>query len=943
VEFQVLGAVAAWHGAVQLDLGRRQERCLLGLLLLEAGRVVPAERLVDLLWRDTPPATGRRTVHTYVARLRGRLAPFGVRIVTRGSGYVIDIDPKWVDVHRFLAEVAAAREVTDPGERATALAKALTLWRGPLMAGVADEELVQRLGDGLEETRLGAVESGLEARLEAGQHGEVVGTLTDLVKSYPTREQLAGLLMLALYRCGRSADAVAVYREVRRNLVEELGLEPSDELQRLHRQILGNAPELAAPPARTAQDRPGQDHSLRRFLPRDVPDFTGRAADLARLDALAEEQPPGAAAVVISAIAGLAGVGKTALAIRWAHAVAPRFPDGQLYVNLRGYDRDAPMQPIEALGRLLRSLGVPPHGVPADPDEASALYRSRLADQRMLVLLDNAASAEQVRPLLPSSPHSLVVVTSRDDLAGLIARDGARRLTLDLMSTAEAVVLLGRIIGEERAAAESDAARRLAETCGLLPLAVRIAAANLLGRPEASIAEAVDELRGDRLAALAIETDPGTGLRAVFDQSYRSLSEAGRRVFGLLGLAPGEDIGAAAVASLAGLPVDDVEHLLDALARASLVNHTDSDRFTLHDLVREYARSCALRDETDSERRAAVHRLLDHHLRAGHAAALQLGPSRDPISLPPAVPGTIHIDSADHEQALGWFTVEHRPLLALLDLAAEQEEFRPYGWRLAWTMSDFFDWQGHWRDWAHTHEVALRAITGTDDREGQAQGHRGLGRANVRLGRFDVAVEEFAAALGWFGQLDDRSGQAHVHLDLAWMCDSQSRYAQASDHADRALALFRTIGNTSKEAHSLAAIGWYAARQGDYEECRRHLVEALALYQRNGDQHGEATASESLGYAYHHLGRHADAVRQYNHALDLCQSTGDRYGETVVLDRLGDVRRDMGALDAARDAWTRAADILEDLGNDESHRVRAKLAAVLPGGLGLPAEHGTDA
>ena len=482
VEFQVLGSVAAYHDGIELNLGRRQERCLLGLLLLEAGRVVSADSLLDRLWQGAPPASGRRTVHTYVARLRGRLARVGVRIATRGAGYVIEIDPEQVDVHRFVVEVTRARAIVDPAARAEAMAAALRLWRGPLLAGVAHDDLRHQLGAGLEETRLTATEACIEAQLEAGQHLDVVGPLTEFVARYPTRERPAGLLMLALHRSGRTADAVEAYRQFRRTLVSELGLDPGPELQQLHRQILGNDPALAAP-LRVTTPSELPEPSRRRFLPRDIPDFTGREAGLATLDLFAMDQTP-APTVVISAIAGLGGVGKTALAIRWARKVAPRFPDGQFYLNLRGYDPRVPMRPIDALGRLLRWLDVPSERIPQDVEDAAALYRSLLADQKVLVLLDNARSAEQVRPLLPGNPDCLVVVTSRDGLGGLIARDSARRLVLESMTAAEAVDLLVRIVGYGARRGGEGRGGRPGQSLRVPALALRIAATHLVDRPE---------------------------------------------------------------------------------------------------------------------------------------------------------------------------------------------------------------------------------------------------------------------------------------------------------------------------------------------------------------------------------------------------------------------------------------------------------------------------
>ncbi len=465
MDFRVLGPVEIEHGGQLIDLGpRRGERCLLGLLLLESERgVLGIDRLQSLLWDDDPPANAQRTVHTYVARLRARLKPFNIKIKTISSGYRIEVPAERIDALRFGAAVSRAKDVADPGERATLLASALALWRGPVLADVASDYLRARVGTALEEQRFLAIDLGARADLDRGCHEDVSARLAVPAGDNPTREHLAELLMLAHYRCGRQADALAVYRRSWQTLRDELGVEPGPGLRELHARILANDPALAP----SAQD--GAPLPPPRFLPRDVPDFTGRTTDLRRLDEIAEESRDVAGAVLITAVTGTAGVGKTALAVRWGHRAAGRFPGGQLYVNLRGYDTGPPLRPVDALAQLLRALGLPGEKIPADEQEASGLYRSLLAERRILVLLDNAASTEQVRPLLPAAPGSITLITSRDRLAGLLARDGARRLVLDVLSPRESVALIGRIVGPQRVSASPEAALALAAACGHLP------------------------------------------------------------------------------------------------------------------------------------------------------------------------------------------------------------------------------------------------------------------------------------------------------------------------------------------------------------------------------------------------------------------------------------------------------------------------------------------
>ena len=582
MEFRLLGPVTAIHAGKPLELGRRQERRLLGLLLLEAGRVVPAERLRHLLWGDQPPATARGTLHTYVARLRGRLSPHGVALTSVGEGYTIDVDRLAVDVHRFTDSVAQAQHQPDPALRSTTLQEALDLWRGPLMQDVADDDLRQRLGVNLADHRLLAWELQADADLSCGRDAQVAMRLTELVAEHPTHERLVEFLMLALYRSGRQSEALAAYRTLRHFLVTELGLEPRPEMADLHHQILINDPMLALPQKPSAA-------TSRVFLPRDIPDFTGRADDLKTLDEFAAELPNGT-----TLISGICGVGKTALAVRWAHRRAQLFPDGQLYVNLHGYSRRRPVQPVDALRQLLRALGATDERIPSDVDEAAALYRSVLVHRRTLVLLDNASSVEQVRPLLPSGEGNLALVTSRERLAGLIAMDGARRLTLGTLSETDAFDLLRQVIGQPRVIADPEAARELAEFCGHLPLALRIAAANLVENPEQTLSDFLAKVRMvDRITALAVDGDPHNTVAAVFHYSYSALGHTEQRLFQLIGLLRGHDFSADAVAALADLPEVAVAAALDSLVQAHLIVEQAPGRYGAHDLIRDYAASLA--------------------------------------------------------------------------------------------------------------------------------------------------------------------------------------------------------------------------------------------------------------------------------------------------------------------------------------------------------------
>ena len=590
VRVAVLGPVRAWRGETELELGAPQRRAVLGLLAARANQSVSRDELIDGIWGDALPARSVNALHVHVSRLRAALEPgrahrsSGQLLLASGRGYLLRLAPGQLDAELFARRLAAARESRRAGDLAAAAASlesALGLWQGDALDGIPGPwaEIVRaRLG----EQRLTATEEHIELLLELGRAAEAAGQLTELVRAHPLRERFSGQLMLALYRCGRQAEALTAFADARRVLVQELGIEPGQELRGLHARILAADPGLDAPVAATVSAAGPPEHRgtaaadggaaarerpVPAQLPADVAAFTGRDVELAELDLLltgaagsaetlaAVGRPAisDAAAVPIMVLAGTAGVGKTALAVRWARRAAAAFPDGQLYVNLRGYDPGAPVAPADALAGFLRALGLAGEDIPAGEDERAAAYRSLLDGRRMLVVLDNAASVEQARPLLPGSPSCLVVVTSRDSLAGLVARHGARRLALDMLPAADAIGLLRTLIGD-RVDAEPDAAAELAAQCARLPLALRVAAELAAASPDSRLAELAGELAGEqrRLDLLDAGGDERTAVRGVFSWSYRHLPAAAARAFRLIGLHPGPDLDAYAVAALTG-------------------------------------------------------------------------------------------------------------------------------------------------------------------------------------------------------------------------------------------------------------------------------------------------------------------------------------------------------------------------------------------------------
>jgi DNA-binding SARP family transcriptional activator/tetratricopeptide (TPR) repeat protein len=951
MEFRLLGPVQAWSDGRRVGLGLRKERLILAVLALDANRMVPVERLVGLAWPDGAPASARATVQTHVYRVRTALAQHGdngVRLVTEGPGYVLRVDPLLVDVNRFLALVRRAGDADDENKIAL-LDSALDLWHGPALADVGSDDIRARLGGGLEEARMTAIEDRIEARLRLGHHRQVLGELSENLQQHPLREGLAANLMLALHRAGRTAEALRTYHDIRDRLADELGLDPGRDLQDLHQAILRADPSLdlpaaagpaiaipaprAEPPAHDIIESaalPPRPVSVARLVPAQLPlgvrDFTGRAAELAQLDALLTGSARRPASLVISAVSGTAGVGKTALAVHWAHQVRDRFPDGQLYVNLRGFDPSgAATTPGEAVRGFLDAFGVPPDQIPLGVEAQAALYRSLLTGRRVLVVLDNAREAEQVRPLLPGSPGCLVVVTSRNPLTSLVAAEGAFPLSLDLMSTDDARDLLAGRLGRNHVDNEKQPVEEIVSRCARLPLALVVVAARVVTRPGFSLTALADELRVARSGLDALDTgDLSTDVRAVLSWSYEILSTEAARLFRLLGLAPGPHIGAPAAASLAGVPVERAVRLLTELTRANLLAELVPGRYSFHDLLRAYAGELARTLELGSERHAAAHRLLDHYLHTAFAAALLLYPQRQPITLTSPLAGVEPERLTDYGQALAWLSAEHPVLLAAVDEAANAG-FDTHAWQLPWALADFLDYRGHWQDQASTQLAALDATRRLADRHGQAHAHRALGRAHHQLGRDDEAGSHYRRAIELFADLGDRAGQAHTHLNLALVHERRRRHREALEHGESALTLYREAGDHSGQANALNTVGWVRAQLGDHRQALALCEQALRLLQVIGDRRGEATTWDSLGYAHHHLGGHREAVECYQRALDLFEEIGDRRHEADTLTHLGDTRRAAGDLPGARHAWQRALTILDEVGHPDADQVRVKL------------------
>jgi tetratricopeptide (TPR) repeat protein/transcriptional regulator with XRE-family HTH domain len=675
-------------------------------------------------------------------------------------------------------------------------------------------------------------------------------------------------------------------------------------------------------------------------LPRDALAFTGRTTELSTLDALlaAATAPapavsgtaaasPEPAVAVISAVSGAPGVGKTALAVHWAHRVAHHFPDGQLYVNLRGFDPGGRvLAPSEAVRGFLAALGVPPERIPPDLDTQAALYRSLLAGRRVLVLLDNARDAEQARPLLPGTPTALTVVTSRNRLTGLVATDGGQPLILDVLSGAEARQLLGRRLGIRRVSAEPEATERIIARCAGLPLALTITAARAATNPRfplvALAAELADTSR--RLDALTAG-DPASDVRAVFSWSYTALTPQAARLFRLLGLHPGPDFSAAAAASLAAVPPDRAASLLAELTRASLVIEHQPGRFTFHDLLRAYAGDLARAVDRD-EQAAALRRLLDYYVHSTCAADRCIHPARDTTGtvLPATSAGVTAERFANAGQAMAWLTAEHPVLLAAITRASESG-LDAHAWHLAWGLHTFLHWRGRLHDLEAAWAAALEAGRRLADTTVQAVAYRMLAVVPVMLGRHEEAAQTLETALSLFERAGNLVGQGYTHANFAILRERQARSAEVMHHGVQALALFRAAGDLRGQAVGLNIIGWSHTVLGNHSQALASCREALALFETVGDPYGQSDTLDSLGHAYHHMGRFRDAADCYRQTVALRRQLGDQPSEARTLIRLGDTYQDAGDRSKASASWQQALDLLNGMHHPDADHVRARL------------------
>lgn len=971
MEFRLLGPLEVLDQGRPLAVTAPKHRALLAALLVNADEVVSVDRLVDYLWGERAPATASSLVKVYVSQVRHLLAGGAGAtdlLVTQAPGYRLRVAVDALDLLVFEQLVAEAESAQAEGRTELAaerLRAALDLWRGEPLEDVPSDLLRQVDATRLTERRLAAVEARIEADLLLGRDRELVGELEALVAAHPLRERLRGQLMLALYRSGRRADALAVYQAARATMAEELGLDPDPELRRLQRAILSEDPSLTLPRATTevASVQPPSQ------LPPLVADFTGRADVCQQLRRVIEDgldREDDGPVVMIAAVAGKAGVGKTTVAVRVAHRLRSRFPDGQLYVDLRGCEAE-PLDPSGVLAAFLRALGVGGIGLPEGLDERAQLYRTRLAERRVLVVLDNAASEAQVRPLLPAGGGCAVLVTSRRPLAGL---EAANTVALDVFTPIEAQELLVRLVGDDRLKAEPEAAEAIAVRCGHLPLAVRISGAKLATKAHWTLDEYADRLaderrRLDELVAGDLEVRSSVAL------SYRSLGGAEQRAVRLLGLLDAIAFAGWVLAPLLGLrlrdeaALEDIEDLVERLVDAQLLDVTGHDetgqvRYRFHDLLRDFARERVLDEEPAAIRSAAIERLNLAYLSLAEDADALLGPRRRrssratlSVARPFQAAATRHHDRL-RADPIRWLEAERVGLVAAVEQAG-REGSGALTWRLAAALAFFLEGRAWYDDYKRTNTAALAAARGcgnaeeeawimlrlgwlnivpwldeggidalqatldlfrsNDDRAGIAYALQSLGELHTELNSYPPAAAFLTKSLDLFRELDDPHGEAVTRCHIGEVYDRQCRYASAVDHFSRCADTFRALGDRRWEAYSVSYLAMVYRNQGRPDLALPPYEQSLSMYRQIGDRQGVAEVTRMYALALSDLARFGEAEELVEEALRIAREIGYRRWEAACLHTLGEVLRNRGEHGVARDCYDQCLGMLYELGD----------------------------
>jgi DNA-binding SARP family transcriptional activator/tetratricopeptide (TPR) repeat protein len=909
--FGVLGPVVVRRGATELRIGTAKHRQLLTVLLLHNNERVSRARIIEAMWPGELPRSADNLVQKYVGELRRAIDPTGELLISAQGGYRIRVDPIHLDIQLFgqrLDRARRARRSGEPGRAAEELAAALDLWRGEPFEGVdVDRAASERTRLG--ERRITAMEDLAEIRLSDGDHDAVAADLALLTAAHPLRERARALHMLALCRQGRQAEALAVYAQVRHLLADELGIDPDPALSRLHEQILRADPALGRPVALVLGQAGGPPPVSQ--LPSDLAEFIGRVDHIEALVAALSDGSPDRPPVVIS-IVGSPGVGKSSLAVHVAHAVRSSYPDGQLYLELAGTSED-PRPPADVLAEVLRALDVTGAAVPETLHERAALYRSLLADRRMLIVLDDAAHAGQVRQLLPSTGGCATVVTSRNLLSEL---PSTRHVDLDVFTPEEAGELLATTVGAERVAREPDQATAILAACGHLPLAIRIAGAKLVGRRAWSLRvlrERLDERR--RLDELRIGD---LGVQASFDLSMRQLPVAAARALCLLALQGPHTWPGWVVAPL--LDRSGADDVLDLLVDSSLVRLVGTDalgqpRYRLHDLLRAYAGEAA-ESIARPERAQAIGRLLAAWLELLGQAVDRLPPSlfrpvpgRSPrLPLPAALTERLLVD------ARGWLDAEREGLLNAVRLAAEWELDEP-AWELATTAVPYYDLRCHYEEWRRGHLLALRSVRAAGNARGEAALLRGTGQVNVYRDAYDQATEDYTAQWRLSQQIGDQRGVALGMAGLATVARVQGRYQEALDLDLRALDIVVSAADRHVEAQVRNGIASVLLAMGQEDQAAMWFGDALALASTLGDKHREAVVLRQLSTLHMRRGNPEEALSCLRAALRTFTELGDERCCGYTLLALGRVFVDQRDRVRGRSTLVRAADLFGRTGD----------------------------
>ncbi|MEO3976113.1 BTAD domain-containing putative transcriptional regulator [Streptomyces sp. CAU 1734] len=874
VRFSVLGPVRAWRGGEALSSGSPQQRALLAALLLREGRTATAAELIDAIWGDEPPSQALAAIRTYASRLRKVLS--SQALVSESGGYAIRIRRECVDL--FVAQELAGRaeKIRAAGDRHQAralISKSLGLWDGEALANVPGPYAENQRAR-LDEWRLQLLENRLDLDLEVGAHAEAVSELTALTAAHPLRERFRELLMLALYRSGRQAEALAVYADTRRLLAEELGVDPCVELSQLQQRILRADAELA----HTGEEddrtpliaQPAQ-------LPATVPDFTGRASFVRELGGLLATAE--GSVMAVSALAGIGGVGKTTLAVHVAHEARPRFPDGQLYIDLQGAGSRA-AEPVAVLGAFLRALGTADSAIPDSLDERAALYRSILAGRRILVLLDNARDAAQIRPLLPGTAGCAALVTSRVRMVDLA---GAHLVDLDVMSPDEALQLFTRIVGVERVTSEREAALDVVAACGFLPLAIRIAASRLAARRTWTVSVLAAKLADERRRLDELQAGD-LAVKATFELGYGQLEPDQAHAFRLLGLADGPDVSLTAASAMLGTDPDATEDLLEALVDTSLLESAAPGRYRYHDLVRLYARSCAERDERPEDNEAALSRLLDFYLatvvrvyaleRPGDSLPHHLEPTEQPgLSFP------------DGREALDWLYNEAHCVLACAQQSAASGRLRR-AVDLLWAAKDLAESGANSKQYESVALATRDAARQAGDARAHARAHTTLALVFLVAGRYDEADENSARALALATAADDDAPVFWANNHRGIIALNQGRHAEAKGFLEQAIADSRTDRNEPGEASALCNLSRLYLFMGQTERSIELARQGLEILDRIGLTLRLANARYTLGVALTQAGRYAEALEQLLDAVDGFETNRQRLWEGTTLFRI---------------------------------------------------------